>query len=824
MTKVGEVKAITNNDNTYTIECDTGLIRIYIIKPNIIRVRATREKQFNSRISQIVCLKADEQLNHSINDDIQKAGINTDLLKIIIDKTNTNIIFTDKNNITLSEDVNGAFQYEGNKMMITKAKTESTSYYGIGERFTDLEAEGTKSILYNKDTADYENENQMYASIPFVLSNSSEKGTSCGIYSDNTYKTIFDFTEEGNYQITCEKGEIDYYFIYGEDPKEVISNYTMLTGRPQMPPLWSLGYHQSRWGYKNFKVINELIENFNKYEIPCDSIHLDIQYMDKCRVFTWDKKNFPAPSKYLKAIKNKNINIVTIIDPGVKKDEGYGIYKQGMDKDLFCKKDNGEVFYGNSWSGVTAFPDFFKEETHDWWATLVSSMRRLGVSGIWNDMNEPHLRLNGTPDIDNPDMYHELEGEKHHHSELRNLYAFFMARATYTGLIKEKYDERPFILTRSGFAGIQRYCAMWTGDNTSSWLHLQKTIPMLLNLGLSGISFCGADVGGFASGRKWFFPLHKKFKPSPELYVRWMELACLTPFFRTHTVLHSRDQEPWAFGEDVLNISKKYIKLRYELLPHLYNYFYISHSKGLPVMRPLFLNYPDDPEVNSMSDEFMIGDDMLVAPVIDKGSISREVYLPEGTWVDYHTGNIIAGGKRITVNAPLDTLPLFIKNGTIIPKYEPVLQTTADRDKSLLIIDVYADTGEKSYALYEDDGESNKYRTGEYSVTTYQYNYDSNKLRFNIKRDGNYLPAYKVIIINLIKTDRLPVDIKHITEEGGINKPIVKVSEDINFRTSTGMCWFIRGEGSKNNKESLNQTTVVIPNKDNMNICFDLIF
>ncbi len=833
MTYCGKILNLQRKQHQFDVQSDNGLIRISIIRPDVIRIRATQKPHFSDYTSPIIDKDLVEKAspdNISFKEYDDFFLISTPKLSIRIDIKDSTIILLDENQKLLSQDIESAFFYQDEQIGFRKNIAKDMFYFGLGERFGKTELRGEKAILYNIDALGYNTEKQLYLSIPFIMackpSNDPAKSSFYGLYSDNTYKTIVDFTNIDSFSFVSEGGEVDYYFIYGKSPARIIQTFTRLTGRMDMPPLWSLGYHQSRWGYKDSRKMLQLEKTFKEKDIPCDVMHLDIQYMNGKRVFTWDNKHFPEPDNMLKYLKDRGVHIVNIIDPGVKKEESFRIYKEGLNKSLFCKDSQGKVFYGEVWPGITAFPDFFKEETREWWAGLVASMIRSGVSGIWNDMNEPVLKISDNSNVDNPDMYHEYEGKTYPHKALRNLYANFMAIATKMGIMTEKPDDRPFILTRSGFAGIQKYACVWTGDNVSNWRHLRLTIPMLLTLGLSGVSFCGADVGGFTYRLKKLLVdvIKKRRHPTKELYARWIEMACLTPFFRTHTILYSKEQEPWSFGRDVEDISRKYISLRYSLMPYLYNLFYLSHKEGLPVMRPVFLNYPDDLMSYEIDDEYMIGDDIIVSPVLEKKTEHKYVYLPKGKWINYHTGEEIKGKKKVLVKAPLDILPLFIRKGSIIPTYEDIKLNTYGLDKSPLMMSVYIDrNGEKvgDYTLYEDDGFSNDYKKNIYSETNYSYHFEGNFISFNIKRTGKYFPKYKIIRLILKDLDKemIPEKIELISDyEQDIetSKEIIKVSKNINYKTSTGFCWFI--ENSNYFPDTKNDIVIIIPNRENLSV------
>ena len=519
-----------------------------------------------------------------------------------------------------------------------------------------------------------------------------------GIFFDNTFKSYFDMGKENAdyYYFGADNGNLDYYFIGGESLGDILGGYTSLTGKTPMPQLWTLGYQQSRWSYAPHTRVLELKENFRKHDIPCDVIHLDIDYMDNYKVFTWDEERFPEQKKFVKELKEDGFKVVTIIDPGVKKEKNYSIYEEGLKNHYFATDKDGVTYVNKVWPGDSVFPDFSKAETRTWWAKNQKLMLDSGVSGIWNDMNEPASFNGPLPD----DVQFENEGRNTDHTEIHNVYGHLMGKATYEGL-KENSGKRPFVITRAAYAGSQKYSTVWTGDNQSFWEHLRMSIPMLLNLGMSGMGFCGTDVGGFS------------FDCTGELLSRWVQVGCFTPLFRNHSCIHTRDQEPWAFDKETLDINRKYIKLRYKLLPYLYDLMWKGENTGLPIMRPLVLHYTSDKNVHEINDQFLFGENILVAPVMEQGKKHRTVYLPEGKWIDYWTKEVIEGGRLIIKDAPLDTCPMFIKSGSIIPNY-PEQNYVGEKEITELTLDIYA--GEGSYTHYLDDGESFAYRNGEYSL------------------------------------------------------------------------------------------------------------
>jgi alpha-glucosidase len=455
------------------------------------------------------------------------------------------------------------------------------SFFGLGEKSDDLCKNGKEYTLWNTDFWAYDDRTDpLYISVPFFYGIRDFKAY--GIFFDNTYKSHFNFGASNNrfYWFGAEKGEMDYYFIYGPEMKQVLTAYTNLTGRAELPPLWALGYQQSRWSYFPEAEVRNLAATFRSKKIPCDVIYLDIDYMDGYRVFTWNKEHFPQPAKMLDDLKKDGFKVIPIIDPGVKADSNYFAAREGLAQDLFVKYPDGQVYQGEVWPSWAYFPDFTKAATRIWWGDKLNLLIQDGVAGFWNDMNEPTVWGTHFPDIV------QFDGDcfPTDHKQARNIYALEMARATREGLRKHS-NQRHFILTRAGFAGIQRYSAAWTGDNIANELHLKIACRMSQNIGLSGIPFIGSDVGGFVDN------------PSERLYIRWMELGAFTPLFRQHAAWDTRRKEPWTFGIDVENTVREFINLRYRLLPFLYNEFYTANQNGWPVMRPLFFNFQDDRNV-----------------------------------------------------------------------------------------------------------------------------------------------------------------------------------------------------------------------------------
>jgi alpha-glucosidase len=563
--------------------------------------------------------------------------------------------------------------------------------------------------MWNSDTPGYDDDTDpLYESIPFFIGVRGERAY--GMYLNNSYRTTFNMGAGNHryYSFAAAGGALDYFFFAGPGIPRVVERYTAITGRMPLPPRWALGYQQSRWSYYPDEQVLRLARAFREKRIPADVIYLDIHYMDDYRVFTWHPERFPDPEGLLAELQALGFKVVLIVDPGVKQEEGYAVAEEGLAGDHFVRYPDGEVYVGSVWPGRSYFPDFTRPATRAWWGTHLERLLDEGVDGIWNDMNEPAVWGKAFPV--------EVESEAGSFKRVRNLYGLYMAQGTYDALADARPAGRPFVLTRAGFAGIQRYAAVWTGDNVASWEHLELGIRMLLGLGLSGVPFVGADVGGFEGG------------PTPELFARWIQAGAFNPFFRGHTAHDTPPQEPWAFGEEVEAIAREAIELRYRLLPYFYTLFRESSRTGAPILRPLFWHHQADTVAYEpdYQHQFLVGERLLVAPVTREGAREQEVYLPEGRWLDLATGEVYDGRQAVTVDAPLDRVPMLLAAGGIVPFQEVVQhvgQTTprggaADPSASKLTLEVFpADSG--AFELYEDDGSSFAYRDGDYRTTRF---------------------------------------------------------------------------------------------------------
>jgi len=608
----------------------------------------------------------------------------------------------------------GKDEEKTDSVTIIKKLGKDDAIYGLGDKPGCLNKRGYSYVNWNTDdpAPHVDSFKSLYKSIPFFIVLGDEY---CyGIFADNTYKTTFDFGYENTdyYFVEHEKGELDYYFMPGNDMAEVVGLYTSLTGTTPLYQRWIYGSHQSRWGYYTQDEVLDIADKFRELDIPCDVIHMDIDYMNGYRVFTFDDKKFPDVKGLSEKLADRGVKLISIIDPGVKKDEDYFMYKEGMEMDAFAHDTDGSVYENAVWPGTSVFPDFTKQSVRSWWGDKTKILLEHGISGIWNDMNEPASFNGPLPD--------DVQFEYGAHEKVHNIYGHFMAKATYEGLAKNDGGKRPFVLTRAAYAGSQKYCGGWTGDNHSIWAHIALSLEQVCNLSVSGLAMCGSDIGGFGSDT------------TPELLVRFYEAAVFVPFFRNHSAMGTRRQEPWQFDETTIDAVRKTVKLRYRFIPYIYDLAHECEKTGAPIVRPLVYEYPVDKHVRNISDEYMLGSFVLVAPVIAPGKEAREVYLPDGDWYDYYTGEKYSGGRYILADAPLDKVPVFIKAGAIIPVADGEIRSTEDITEDKISTLTYP--GKGSFVHYQDDNETFAYRNGAYNAV--EYTMDGDKLEKKVLHKG----------------------------------------------------------------------------------------
>jgi len=570
---------------------------------------------------------------------------------------------------------------------------------GFGAATGAPDRNGTRFRVMTRDTLFYGIPGASYTAFPFFIARSGDSTMGVLMVTSDPLDVVVD---EGKVAITaaCDTGgaPVDVIIFRGSIA-DIVRDLASLVGRTFLPPAWALGFHQSRWSYKTDREVLDIARRFRALDLPADAIHLDIHHMDRYRVFTWHPRRFPQPAAMHRELAALGFRTMAIVDPGISVSPCM-VHETLRRGDMLLARSDREPYVGKVWPGATVFPDFTQPRTQEAWGLLHRRLVDAGVSGIWNDMNDPVFRAG--------EVYDPLaEDVRHHgvpHARVRNLYANGMAEATVSGLRALRPGKRPFVLSRSGFLGIQRHAAVWTGDNHSSWRHLRENLDMVLNLGLSGVPLAGADVGGFGRGPGKYGAV-KPFRPSAELFIRWMELGALMPFFRVHCTLYAPRQEPWSFGRRALELTRIVLKRRYRLLPLLYRLALEAHETGLPIVRPMFMHFAVPRGV--ARDQFLLGDQVLVAPVVEKGAVQREVWLPPGEWTHWLTGREYAGEQTVVVDSQLAMTPVFIHAGTALFVADPG-RNAEETLLSPLALEVYPPSPGQTGGgtLFLDDGES----------------------------------------------------------------------------------------------------------------------
>ena len=748
-TSLGAMSAPRRETNGLTFRNPQGTVTITVVEPNIFRVRFAPRQQLGRDHSYAVVPgdRPDPGAAFKIASD--RSVITTSALQMTIRHNPFRIAIADSQGNSLDEDdPQNGIAFSGSTVRVWKRLRDDEQVYGLGSKTGDLNKRGRKLggynyTMWNSDTYAYDpSTDPIYVSVPFFLV--LRAGRSHGIFFDNTFRSNFDIGHQsaGLLSFGADGGELNYYFINGPDPKSVLTRYTSLTGRMPLPPLWSLGYHQCRYSYFPDSRLRFIAQNFRERRIPVDTIWLDIHYLEGFNPFTWSAERFPDPPGLLADLRKLGLRTVVIIDPHPKKAPGWGPYDSGLAGDHYVKNPDGSLYEAPVWPsqaerdpGPSVFPDFSKPATREWWGGLYAPLLTAGVAGIWNDMNEPAIF--DTPTGTMPlTVRHDNEGQPTDHRAIHNVYGLLMTRATHEGLLRLQPNTRPFVLTRASYAGGQRYSAIWPGDNVSDWTHLRGSIATLMGMGLSGLSFVGSDIGGFAEA------------PSAELYTRWLQAGVFYPFMRTHTAFGTPDQEPWSYGTYHEALNRRAIELRYELLPHIYKVMREASLTGVPALRPLLLEFPDDPNTYGMEDQFMFGSDLLVAPVLREGMTEREVYLPKGEWFDYWTGQRHRGGVRIRVPVTLASIPIFVRAGGVLMS-QPVVQHTGEMPGQPLRLRVYPGPPREA-GLYEDDGESLDYTRGEWLLR--QVTSDASERTSTVEigsPSGSYRPAPRSLEVSV---------------------------------------------------------------------------
>ena len=718
-------------DNGLRVHRGEETMEITTLRDDVVRVRSWRGSAAPEDTSWAVLPEA---LHSTARVAPEPAGFSTGKLHVAIGPDLTLTVTDDSGNV-LQQDAEPMLR-RASGFRVYKRRTEDDHFFGLGDKPGPLDRSGEAFTMWNTDHFGWqESTDPIYKDIPFFLD--MKQGRVIGIFFNNTFRSFFDFGREkpAEYSFGSTDGPTDYFLLYGPTPKQVLQDYAWLTGPTPLPPLWSLGFQQSRYSYSPESELLDVEHRLRADKIPCDVLWLDIDFQKNNMPFTVDPERFPNFPQLVKNLAADQFHLVVITDPHIarKPGIGYAPYDSGESGDHFVKLPDGSSYVGAVWPGPSVFPEFTQQQTLHWWGSLYKPFIKEGVAGFWNDMNEPAVF--NTPTKTMPDnVQHRIDmpgriKRTTDHLEIHNIYGMLNSESTYDGMLVARPNERPFVMTRASFAGGQRYAVTWTGDNSSTWNHLRMTMPQLMNLGLSGFSMAGADVGGFAGS------------PPADLLTKWLEVSAFQPIDRDHSAKGTRLHEVWVDGPAHEAIRRRFIEERYRLLPYLYTTTEHTSHDGIPLMRPLFVEFPAATtdghpfDLDAGGSEFLVGTDLLVAPNPSPEEIAPyEVHLPPGTWYDYWSGERFErASKAVTrdleqrdqlhpaqplmITPTLEALPVYVRGGSILP-LEPLTLSTDQTPKGPLTLRVYpaADPAALcSGEVYADDGHSFNFRQGDYA-------------------------------------------------------------------------------------------------------------
>jgi len=704
---VGKIQRVEKRKDGVELTAGAAKVRVTVFRDGIFRVRVAPDGAFPKDFSWAL-IESSEPPAVKIEEDQKEIRIVSGNVIATIQRTPLLIKFSDAAGTEyLADEPDLPMAWNGKRVHIWKKMPADENYFGLGDKAGPMNRRNRSFTNWNTDEFGWqESTDPLYKTIPFFIG--LRKGMAYGLFFDNTYRSVFDFGKESPdyFSFGAEGGELNYYFIAGPKPKKIIEEYTAMTGRTPLPPLWTLGYQQSRYSYYPESRAREIVKTLREKKIPVDAIYFDIDYQQGNAPFTINREYFPNFEKMISDFRAQNVHSILITDLHIKKDPNhdYAPYDSGMKNDVFVKNPDGSVYVGIVWPGESVFPDFTLTRARDWWGGLYKNFVGMGAAGFWNDMDEPALFERADKTMPLSTMHRLDDGTSVDHRAIHNVFGMQNVRATYDGLRKLQPDERPFVLTRAAYSGAQRYAATWTGDNSSTWNHLKMSTPMLLSMGISGYPLVGDDIGGFAGS------------PTADLLTRWFEVGALNPIYRDHTAKGTLDQEPWVHGPEHEAIRRKYIELRYELMPYLYSGIEEASRTGLPLMRPVFLEYPQASEFYGDNRDFLFGRDFFVAPVTTDMVDAEEISLPPGEWYDFWTNTKLSNTRVLTLHPRLDEMPLYVRAGAIVPM-QPLVQSTEEKPDGPLQLRVYlpssAANGDCRGTLYQDDGHTFAYQKGE---------------------------------------------------------------------------------------------------------------
>jgi len=725
---LGKLLSFEENKHGIQLKADNATVEVIVYNDAIINIQVCKDGQEAGHSYALVA----EAIPTSFSVENKRDKIILKTPKIVLEILKKQIrfsFFTLDGTLINEDDKSFGCSWLGTEATVYKKLQADEKFIGLGEKTRGINRRGQAYVNWNTDSFAYRGETDpLYVSTPFYIGIHNDQPY--GIFFDNPHKTTFNFGA-GNDRFayfSAEDGIINYYFIYDTSIAKIIQNYAQLTGFMPMQPKWSLGFQQCRYSYYPDTEVMNIAQNFRERKIPIDVLYLDIHYMDAYKVFTWDKSRFPNPKKMLANLKKMGIQTVVIMDPGIKVEESYKTYKSGMKNDVFVKYPDDSCFTAGVWPGDCHFPDYTNPKVRKWWSDQMKEVFKVGLEGFWNDMNEPAVWGKEIPAL----IEFDYEGEKASHKKAHNVYGLQMARATFEGTQQHLKKKRAFVLTRSGYSGIQRYAAVWTGDNVATDDDMLLGVRMVCSMGLTGMPFAGYDVGGFVGDA------------DKNLYIRWMSIASFAPFFRSHSMINTRSGEPWTFGEEAEENVRNYINLRYRLMPYIYSAFYEASQTAMPIARSLTIDYPLDSNIyrGEFENEYLFGPSFLVCAVKSTAMFSK-MYLPKGEWYYLYKDNFYEGEQEFLFETPIDKLPIFVKGGSIIPM-QSLTQSTAEKPTNTLDIHLYWGQNDHVFEYYEDDGTSFEFKKEQYCKRAMLFN--SEEKSFTIEpKIGKYKSHFKKI-------------------------------------------------------------------------------
>jgi alpha-glucosidase len=714
-----------------------AIFDIHAYSDNIIRVRVSKNEELNDFSYTLQDNKIPSFESAVITDKGNFIEIATSAIIVEVEKSPSfRVTFKNKQGEVINEDFPGegfGTTFIGDKVSVYKKLQEGERFVGLGEVLGNLDKRGNGFTLNNTDTYKYGDPRlPMYLNVPFFVG--IHHKLVYGLFFNNTYQTFFNFglsTPEFS-SINAEGGDADYFFMYDKSVAGILEHYTAITGRMPLPPLWSLGYHQSRCSYYPQENVKILAETFRRKQIPIDCIVLDADYLQDYEPFRVNKSRFPDLPGLAAGLKKMNIEITASVNPGIKIDTTYFAHHDGLKKDVFVKYSDGSLFVSDIAPNTNHFPDFTNPKAREWWIEKMKFLPENGIHGYWNDMNEPAVGGSYLPD----NLLFDFDGRKANALEAKNVFGMQMARSSFESAMKFGEGRRPFILTRSGFAGVQRYSAVWSGDNTATDEFLLGGVLLNNQMGLSGIPFIGPDLGGYiGDGTK-------------ELFIKWMEVGVFSPYLRNHKGFFTTANEPWSYGEEAEAISKTYIGFRYRLMPYIYSAFYEASLSGMPVARSLCIDYPFENKVydNLYQYQFLFGDALMVVPVTSKEKI-KKTWLPAGEWYDIFTDELLVGDKEWLQEVPVYQIPVYVKASSIIPLQSRV-QSTKDKPSDTLFIHIFNGKEKNSWVYYEDAGDGFDYQNGHFCKRNIEFDPSQNQIIFG-KQEGDFSSKFKKLKVIL---------------------------------------------------------------------------